>query len=97
MKKNRLLNFHLSRILIRLEHAIGYSKERFQSLKELRIQILNPQNFADATLWINSCIILHAFCINFEQHLVHDDWLRDGVEWERKQRQEEIKLVFTNA
>lgn len=50
LKENRLLNSHLSRILIRLEYAIGYLKGRFQSLKELRIQILNPQSLAYATL-----------------------------------------------
>lgn len=46
-------------------------------MKELRIQILNPQNLAYTTLWINSCIILN-------------DSLRNGVEWEREQRQEGI-------
>lgn len=66
LKENRAFNFHLSRIRIRSEHAIGYLKGRFQSLKELRIQIFNPQDLTYATLWINSCIILHAFCINYE-------------------------------
>lgn len=88
MKENRSFNYHLSRIRIRSEHGIGYLKGRFQSLKKLRIQILNPQDLAYATLWNNSCIILHAFCINYEQHLVHNDWLRDGIEWGRQQRQE---------
>lgn len=85
LKKNRTFNNHLFWIRIRSKHAIGYLKGKFQSLKELRFQITNPQDFAYATLWINCCIILHAFCINYEQQLVYSDWLKDGIDWEKDQ------------
>lgn len=61
LKENCSFNYYLSRIRIQSEYAISYLKGRFQSLKELRIQILNPQDLAYATLWINYYIILHAF------------------------------------
>lgn len=73
LKKNRTFNYHLSRIRIQLEHAVGYLKEKFQSLKKLRIQITNPQNLAYTILSINYCIILYAFCINHKQPLIHSD------------------------
>lgn len=78
IKDNRTFNFHLSRIRIRAEHTIGYLKGRFQSLKELRVQISGPPDFAYATLWIKSCIIIHSFCQDYELH-IHEDWLKDGV------------------
>lgn len=80
LKKNYTFNYHLSRICIQSEYAICYLKERFQFLKELRIQITNSQDLAYATLWINCCIILYAFCINHEHQLVHSDWLKDDID-----------------
>lgn len=50
IQENKTFNFHLSRIRIRAEHTIGYLKGRFQSLKELRIQILGPTDLTYATL-----------------------------------------------
>lgn len=66
IKDSRTFNFHLSRIRIRAEHTIGYLKGRFQSLKELRVQISGPPDLAYATLWINSCIIIHSFYQDYE-------------------------------
>lgn len=82
VQKNRQFNFALSRIRIRSEHAIGYLKGRFQSLKELHIQINSPKDVMFASCWIQSCIILHAFSIDNELK-THKEWLNDGITWER--------------
>lgn len=82
LRENRTFNFHLSTIRIRCEHTIGYLKGRFQSLKELRVRIRNAKDLAYATAWINTCIILHAFCIDQELD-THWDWLRDGQRFEQ--------------
>ncbi len=87
LKPNCTFNFHLSRISIRSEHTIGYPKGRFQSFKELRFQILNAQDLAYVTLWINTCIILHAFCLDYELE-IESDWLKDGIDWEREQNRD---------
>ena len=87
LKPNCTFNFHLSRICIRSEHTIGYLKGRFQCLKELCLQVLNAQNLAYVTLWINTCIILHAFCLDQELK-IEADWLKDGIDWEREQNRD---------
>lgn len=85
LKENREFNFALSRIRIRSEHAIGYLKGRFQSLKELRIQINSPKDVTYASCWIQSCIILHAFSIDNELE-TNKEWLDDGLTWEKNFR-----------
>ncbi len=87
LKSNHTFNFHFSQIRIQLEHTIGYLKGQFQSLKELRFQILNKHDLAYVTLWINTCIIFHAFCLDYELE-VESDWLKDGVDWEREQNKD---------
>ncbi len=72
LKPNQTFNFHLSRICIQSKHTIGYLKGRFQSLKKLRFQVLNAQDLAYVTLWINTCIILHAFCLDHELEIEAD-------------------------
>lgn len=81
-------NFNLSKLRIRSEHAIGYLKGRFQSLKELRVLIQTPEDLAFATQWINTCIILHAFYMDYEVNEVQEDLLEDGYNHERRQREE---------
>lgn len=85
VRENREFNFALSKIRIRSEHAIGYLKGRFQSLKELRIRINSPEDVTYASCWIQSCIILHAFSIDNELE-TNEEWLSDGVTWERDVR-----------
>ena len=87
LKPNRTFNFHLSRICIQLKHIIDYLKGRFQCLKELCLQVLNVQDLAYVTLWINICIILHAFCLDQELE-IETDWLKDGMDWEKKQNED---------
>ena len=80
-KENRDFNYALSRVRIRSEHTIGYLKGRFQSLKELRVKINNCKDMRFASCWIQVCIILHAFVIDFELE-TNQEWLDDGVTWE---------------
>lgn len=53
-----------SAVRIRIEHAIGMVKARFQSLKELRI-VLDGTDVAlfRALRWVVVCFTLHNFCI----------------------------------
>ena len=75
----RHFNHHLSRIRISSEHAIGLLKGRFQSLRELHIQINSQNQFDFAIIWIRVCFILHNFIIDIEGDS-HDDM---NAEWER--------------
>lgn len=78
-RNQKTFNYNLSRIRIRSEHAIGLLKGRFQSLRELRIQISSLNRHRWAIVWIRCCIILHNLIIMIEgdeedgiwrQHLV---------------------------
>ncbi|GLB34545.1 putative DDE superfamily endonuclease [Lyophyllum shimeji] len=63
VEDNEIFNNHLSIIRIRSEHAIGFLKGRFQSLKGLRINIKNEATHKFATYWVVSCIGLHGFAM----------------------------------
>lgn len=51
-KENRDFNYAFSRVRIWSEHAIGYLKGRFQSLKELQVKINNRKDMRFANCWI---------------------------------------------
>ncbi|XP_067633653.1 putative nuclease HARBI1 isoform X1 [Eurosta solidaginis] len=56
-------NRQFSQYRIRIEHCYGILKERFNSLKELRVTIRNDQSVKFACRWILVCAILHNIVI----------------------------------
>jgi DDE superfamily endonuclease len=63
---NTLFNNHVSMVRIRSEHAIGFLKGRFHSLKRLRVNIQNKKSHKLATYWVAACIGLHSFAMQCE-------------------------------
>lgn len=53
-------------VRIRSEHAIGFLKGRFQSLKSLRVNIIDERSHKFATYWIAACIVVHTFALRCE-------------------------------
>ena len=51
------------------EHFYAALKGRFQSLRDLRVQIQNNEDLQYANAWIRSCLILHNLIIDFEEQL----------------------------
>ncbi|KLO05016.1 hypothetical protein SCHPADRAFT_911304 [Schizopora paradoxa] len=51
---------------IRSEHAIGFLKGRFQSLKNLRINIRDESSHKFATYWVLACTAVHSFAMQCE-------------------------------
>ena len=51
---------------IRSEHAIGFLKGRFQSLKNLRLQIRDEMMHKIACYWVAACVGIHAFAMECE-------------------------------
>lgn len=45
------------------EHAIGFLKGQFQSLKGLHINIEDEDSHQFATYWVRACITVHAFAM----------------------------------
>jgi hypothetical protein len=57
--ENTPFNNQVSMLRIRSEHAIGFLKGRFQSLKGLRVSINDEKSHKYATYWAMCCISLH--------------------------------------
>jgi len=55
-------------VCIHSEHAIGFLKGRFASLKHLRINIVNEATHIFATYGISACISLHCFAMMCEDN-----------------------------
>ena len=75
---NEVFNSHVSQVCIRSEHAIGYLKGQFQSLKELCVKIKNQKSHKFATYWIACCIGLHAFAMACENDEENNDFDRQN-------------------
>lgn len=65
--ENEEFNNQLSMVRIRSEHAIGFLKGRFPSLKGVRVNIVNERTHKLATYWVVACIITHAFAMRCEE------------------------------
>jgi hypothetical protein len=74
-------------IRIRVEHTMGLLKGTFQSLKEIRIQLVNTKRHKLIIMWARVCIILHNLIIRIEGDNFDDQWreslMRTGLEQER--------------
>ncbi|KAF7349600.1 DDE Tnp4 domain-containing protein [Mycena sanguinolenta] len=64
--RNEEFNNHVSMVRIRSEHAIGFLKGRFQSLKGLRISIKDDKTHQFATYWVAACVGVHSFAMQCE-------------------------------
>ncbi|KAJ7451320.1 hypothetical protein FB451DRAFT_1145709 [Mycena latifolia] len=53
-------------VRIRSEHAIGFLKGRFHSLKGLRVNIKDEKTHKFATYWVAACIGVHSFAMQRE-------------------------------
>ena len=61
--ENKVFNNQVSMVHICSEHAIGYLKGQFQSLKGLCVKIWGETTYCIAIYWVVACIILHAFAM----------------------------------
>lgn len=58
---------------IRSEHAIGFLKGRFQSLRDLCMLIQDEKTHKVAVYWIVACIAIHCFATRCELDRRADD------------------------
>ena len=76
-------------ICIRVEHAIGLLKGRFQSLFELQIQIYTHKKHIWAVMWIQCCIILHNLVLQIEAGNNHREWQEELYNvWDQREEAE---------
>lgn len=84
LPENRTFNYHLSRVRVKSEHAMGYLKGRFSSLRGLRQQIGDATDHKRALTWVKTCIIIHTL-ISFveegdEDGEFMDELVREGTD-----------------
>ncbi|KAJ3531949.1 hypothetical protein NMY22_g7953 [Coprinellus aureogranulatus] len=73
--ENRTFNFWVSHIRIRSEHAVGYVKGRFQSLRGLRQQIVDKKAHERALVWVRTCLVLHNMIQDIESgEPIDEEW-----------------------
>jgi hypothetical protein len=65
-------------VRIRSEHAIGFLKGRFHSLKSLHVNIDDARSHKLATYWVAACIGLHSFAMQCEEE---ENANEDEVRW----------------
>lgn len=70
---------------MRVEHAFAALKGRFQSLRELRLQVRTKKDIQIAIHWVQCCIILHNMIIAFEKELGIEP---RSIGWARQEGQE---------
>jgi hypothetical protein len=84
-------------VRIRSEHAMGYLKGQFQSLRQLRQNIDSEHDWLLALTWVRTCIIIHSLAFEVE-HVVEDDafweWVHQGVGDDGDERLEPVRDAF---
>ena len=87
--ENKTHNYYVSNIRIRSEHCIGFLKGRWSSLRGLRVNINQENHIIYATLWIVSCIHLHAFAAGHEFGIntSTDSFYHNGIKIMEKEAQ----------
>jgi DDE superfamily endonuclease len=66
MEPYSTFNYLHSSARVHIEHCIGRLKSRFQSLRGLRIQILDHNDHKRACQWIVACCIIHNMLIDID-------------------------------
>ena len=71
-------------VRVKSEHAMGYLKGRFSSLRGLRQQIRDATDHKRALAWVKTCIIIHTL-VSFieegdEDNDFIDELMREGAE-----------------
>ncbi|KAJ7736985.1 hypothetical protein DFH07DRAFT_779520 [Mycena maculata] len=66
-------------VRIRSEHAIGFLKGRFHSLKGLRVSIKDEKTHKFATYWVAACVGVHSFAMRSEEEERGPDSAEEAV------------------
>ena len=79
LPENKTFNYHLSRVRVKSEHAMGYLKGRFSSLRGLRQQIGDATDHKRALVWVKTCIIIHTLVSFIEEGDEDSDFMEELV------------------
>nr|GAT51887.1 predicted protein [Mycena chlorophos] len=69
---NEVFNYYVANVRVCSEHAVGYLKGRFSSLRGLRLWIDDRDRIAFATYWIIVCMVVDNFAMVHERDINMD-------------------------
>jgi hypothetical protein len=69
----------LKQVRVKSEHAMGYLKGRFSSLRGLRQQIDNATDHKRALAWVKTCIVIHTLVSFIERGDEDEDFIAELV------------------
>ena len=95
LDKNSTFNYHVSKIRICSEHAMGYLKGTWESLRGLRVRLDNEVHVQYASLWIITCLHLHAFTLGHQRgvNISQDLFFRHGLQILAEEAQRDAELL----
>lgn len=64
-KERKSFNRYFSSYRVRIEHTFGLLKNKFASLKEIRIRIKDKESHRAVCTWIRACCLLHNILLPF--------------------------------
>jgi len=64
---NKAFNYYFSSVRVGSEHAIGYLKGHFPSLRELGLAIRCKEDLEMLAIWLHTCIIMNSYAIDVEK------------------------------
>ncbi|KAF7307937.1 DDE Tnp4 domain-containing protein [Mycena kentingensis (nom. inval.)] len=99
---NDEFNKVVSKLRIRSEHAIGFLKGRFWSLKNLRVVIRDAASHRFATYWIAACIAIHTFAMECEaeekgEQEEEDPFVEQGLDSEDSDAEDDAQRQGASA
>ena len=71
---------HFSKVRVKSEHAMGYLKGRFSSLRGLRQQISDVTDHMRALAWVKTCIIIHTLISFIEEGDEDNEFINELVQ-----------------
>ncbi|KIK75198.1 hypothetical protein PAXRUDRAFT_173491 [Paxillus rubicundulus Ve08.2h10] len=81
-EENTTYNYYVSKVCICSEHAIGYLKGTWQSLRGLCVRLDSEDHIQYATLCIITCIHLHSFALGHQTgiNISSDHFFQKGLQ-----------------
>ncbi|KAF7300775.1 DDE Tnp4 domain-containing protein [Mycena kentingensis (nom. inval.)] len=88
--RNEAFNYYVANVRVRSEHAVGYLKGRFSSLRGLRIRIDDQDSIGFATYWVIACMVVHNFAMVHERdiNMDTDTFFLEGLRAVQSERQQ---------
>ena len=77
--QNSSENFEYWQVRVKSEHAMGYIKGRFSSLRGLRQQIGDVLDHKRALAWVKTCIIIHTLVSFVEEGDEDNEFMEELV------------------